>query len=181
MAMADDKTDFFTPAAGKSCGSCNMCCKVLQIDDLAKPAGAWCKNAKPGIGCTIYETRPGSCQAFFCEWILNKDMGPEWKPDAAKFVVNPLTSDANLLIGVDPNFANAWRREPYHTQIRQWVKSFEAIGRFVLVRIGSRCIALLPDKDVDLGIVNANDDVFISREMGPAGLVYSAEVRRKSA
>ncbi len=178
--MTDTSSSQIEPAAGRACGSCTMCCKVLLVGELQKPPGVWCKHAKPGQGCGIYETRPGSCREFFCEWMLDGKFGPEWKPDVAKFVVSPLTGESNLLIAVDPNFPNAWRRDPYHQQIRQWVKTCESMGRFVLLRIGGRCIALLPDKEVDLGAVGPEDDVFVSREMGPAGFVYSAQVRRKA-
>ncbi len=167
------------PAPGRSCGTCTMCCKVLQIEDLGKPAGKWCIHAKPGQGCGIYASRPGVCRDYYCEWMLDGRYGPEWKPDTAKFAVSPLTGNINLLIAVDPNFPNAWRREPYHTQIRAWVKTCEAMGKFVMIRTGSRCLALLPDKEVDLGAVGVNDDIFITREPGAAGYVYSVEVRRK--
>lgn len=177
--MTIDSADELKPAAGRACGSCNMCCKVLHIEDLGKPAGAWCAHARPGVGCAIYDARPGNCRQFFCQWILDANFGPEWKPDTAKFVVSPLTSETNLLIGVDPNFPNAWRREPYQSQIRQWVKICEGMGRFVIVRVGARCLALLPDKDVDLGPVGKDDDVLITREVGAAGYVYKAQVRRK--
>lgn len=179
MAIEDTRAvETLQPAPGRACGTCTMCCKVLQILDLDKAAGQWCKHAKPGRGCGIYETRPGTCREFFCEWMIDGRYGPEWKPDTAKFVVSPLLSDSNLLIAVDPNFPNAWRREPYISNIRQWVKTCEAMGRFVLIRIGGRCLALLPDKEVDLGAVGVDDEVMVSREPGPAGYIYSAQVRR---
>ena len=51
-------------------------------------------------------------------------------------------------------------------------------GRFVFVRIGMRMIALLPDREVDLGRVEAADDIVVSRQPGPAGFVYAVEVKR---
>ena len=51
-------------------------------------------------------------------------------------------------------------------------------GRFVFVRIGMRMIALLPDREVDLGRVEATDDIVVSRQPGPAGFVYGVEVKR---
>ena len=166
------------PVPGRACGSCTMCCKVLLVGEIAKPPGVWCKQAKPGTGCAIYAGRPESCRAYYCEWMVNSAFGPEWKPDSAKFAVSPPTSGSNLLIAVDPNFPNAWRKEPYHSQIRRWVKAFEPMGRFIIVRTGSRCLALLPDKEIDLGAVEANDEIMIGRDGGPAGYVYSAEVRK---
>ena len=171
--------DTLQPAPGRACGSCTMCCKVLEIADLSKAAGKWCVHVKPGRGCGVYDTRPGVCREFYCDWMVDARYGPDWKPDTAKFAISPLTQGTNLLIAVDPNFPNAWRKEPYHRQIREWVKACEAMGKFVLVRIGQRCIALLPDKDVELGAVGVNDDLFVSRDAGPSGYVYSVEVRRR--
>src|SRR6267142_2123611 len=71
---------------GRACGSCMMCCKVPHIEEFAKPAGVWCKHAVPGKGCGIYESRPGSCRAFYCMWMQDASFGPEWKPEKSKFV-----------------------------------------------------------------------------------------------
>jgi hypothetical protein len=51
----------------------------------------------------------------------------------------------------------------------------------VFVRIGMRMIALLPDREVDLGRVEAADEIVVSRQPGPAGLVYAVEVKRGAA
>ena len=42
-------------APSKSCGSCGMCCKVLHISELQKPAGEWCGVYRKGSGCGDYE------------------------------------------------------------------------------------------------------------------------------
>jgi hypothetical protein len=42
-------------------------------------------------------------------------------------------------------------------------------------------IALLPDREVDLGRVEAADEIVVSRQPGPAGLVYAVEVKRGAA
>jgi len=167
-----------TPAPGRACGTCTMCCKVHFIGDFDKPPGVWCKHAQPGRGCKIYDDRPQICRDFYCQWMLDASYGPEWKPDTAKFVVSLSPGDLNLLIAVDPNFPNAWRRETYLPTILGWVQMGEALGRFVLVRIGQRCIALLPDGDHELGPVGPDDGVFVAREPGPAGYVYRVSVQR---
>jgi hypothetical protein len=50
-------------AAGRQCGDCTMCCKVLPIEELSKPAHQWCQHAKPGSGCAIYQSRPPNAEA----------------------------------------------------------------------------------------------------------------------
>src|ERR1700730_8709696 len=88
---------------GRECGSCMMCCKVPPIKALKKPPGKWCPHAVFGKGCGIYADRPAVCSAFYCEWMRNPSLGPEWKPDKAKLVVS--FPD----IWVDPGVPNAWR------------------------------------------------------------------------
>ena len=163
---------------GRACGTCMMCCKVPAIEEFAKPPGVWCKHAVSGKGCGIYAQRPGSCRAFYCLWMQDARFGPEWKPEKAKFVVYVQQNGVNLQVAVDPSFPNAWTRPPYVGQIRKWVAEGAEHGRFVFVRIAARVIALLPDRDVDLGRVDSLDEIRVSRRIGPAGLVYDVEVKR---
>jgi hypothetical protein len=104
-------------------------------------------------------------------------LGPEWKPDKAKFVVSILPNFPFLDIWVDPSAPNAWREPPYFAQITQWAVDGPAHGKFVLVRIGPRLIAVLPDREVDLGHVDSQAPLAVSRELGPTGVRYDVEVR----
>ena len=156
---------------GRECGSCMMCCKVPPIKALKKPPGKWCPHAVFGKGCGIYADRPAVCSAFYCEWMRNPSLGPEWKPDKAKLVVS--FPD----IWVDPSVPNAWREPPYFTRIKQWAVEGPERGEFVLVRIGPRLIVVLPDREVDLGHVDPEAQLTVSRERGPTGVRYDVEVR----
>lgn len=166
---------------GRTCGTCMMCCKVPAVEEFSKPPGVWCRHAVSGKGCAIYADRPAGCRAFYCSWIQDASFGPEWKPEKAKFVVYLQRNGANVQVAVDPNFPNAWTREPFHSRIRGWVADGAERGRFVFVRIGMRMIALLPDRDIDLGRVEAIDDIVVSRQPGPAGLAYDVKVERAGA
>ena len=165
---------------GRACGTCMMCCKVPAIEEFAKPPGVWCRHAVSGKGCNIYPERPASCRAFYCLWMQDARFGPEWKPEKSKFVVYVQRNGVNLQIAVDPNFPNAWARPPYEAQIRQWVAEGAEHGRFVFVRIGHRMIALLPGRDVDLGRVDSDDEIVVSRRPEAASLVYDVEVKRRA-
>ena len=50
-------------------------------------------------------------------------------------------NENQLLVLVDPDFPNAWRREPYYSKLLK----FARLGNFVGMRIGLRCIVLRPD------------------------------------
>jgi hypothetical protein len=101
------------------------------------------------------------------------------KPDRAKFVTYVQANGVNLQIAVDPGFPNAWRKEPYYGRIKQWAREGAPEGRFVYVRIGARLIALLPDREQDLGQVDPGDDIFVARKRDAAGFGYEIEVRKK--
>lgn len=164
---------------GRACGSCMMCCKVPAIEEFAKPPGVWCRHAVSGKGCVIYADRPESCRAFYCLWMQDSSFGPEWKPEKAKFAVYLQRNGTNLQIGVDPSFPNAWMRPPYYARIKKWAIEGADRGQFVFIRIGPRMIALVSDREIDLGRVDAQDEIVVSRKPGPAGLVYDVEVKRR--
>ncbi len=42
-------------------------------------------------------------------------------------------------------------------------------------------IALLPGRDVDLGRVDSEDEIVVSRRAGAAGFVYDVEVKHRAA
>jgi hypothetical protein len=166
---------------GRACGTCMMCCKVPYIQEFEKPPGVWCRHAATGKGCVIYADRPASCRAFYCLWMQDARFGPEWKPDKAKFVVYLQQNGVHLQVAVDPNFPNAWTRAPYIAQIRKWAAEGAERGQFVFVRIGARMIAVLPDRDVDMGRVDPQDQIVVSQRPGPAGLVFDVAVRQNDS
>ena len=94
---------------GKSCGSCNMCCQILDIVELKKDAGILCENCVGGSGCQIYQSRPQVCRDFECEWLTERSIGPQLKPDkvGTLFLICP-DSDQYQAV-TDPKRPTAWR------------------------------------------------------------------------
>jgi hypothetical protein len=164
------------PVPGRACGSCTLCCKTVGVAELAKPPGAWCPHCLRSQGCAIYDSRPAGCREFFCEWMLSEKLGPEWKPDRAKFVL-AVTATGHLSVGVDPGFPSAWRQPPYYEVLRRWARERadnpSSSWPGVDVWIGRRCIILLPDGEKDLGIVAPDEDVRIDVTETAAGPVYA--------
>src|SRR5260370_34303074 len=74
--------------AGRGCGTCSLCCKVLPVRELDKPAGRWCVHSVRGGGCGVHSSRPQACRQFFCSWRLDPNLGPEWKPEVSPFVLS---------------------------------------------------------------------------------------------
>ena len=166
---------------GRACGTCAMCCKVYHIPELQKAVGVWCPHVVQGKGCSIYDDRPATCRAYFCRWMLDETLGPEWKPDRAKFALHLQRNGVHLQVSVDHPYQTAWMKEPYYSQFKRWARQGADTGQFVFVRIGPRLIVLLPDGERDLGAVGQDDDILISRRMTPTGYEYSVEVASAAA
>ncbi|WP_020180109.1 hypothetical protein [Methylopila sp. M107] len=154
--------------SARDCGGCTLCCKVMGIAALEKPLGRWCPHCKIGKGCGIYETRPDECRTFNCLWLQRENLGPEWRPDRAKFVMAPSADGAVLLVQVDPGAPDAWRRAPYHATFREWSRAAIAAERQLIVMVDDRATVVLPDRDVALGRVGPGDRI-VSRRVVDGG------------
>jgi len=72
----------------RSCGECQLCCKLLGVREFNKPHGVWCPHVgPPGRGCAIYDDRPESCRGFTCLWLASGISPPELRPDKIKGVM----------------------------------------------------------------------------------------------
>ncbi len=171
MSMQD-----MTAAPPRACGSCTMCCKVFKVAELDKPAGRWCVNVKTGKGCAIHDARPGFCRTFQCAWLASPDMPDEWKPERARFVLAVEPGGA-LQIACDPAQPAAWRREPYHSQIRRWAEHGMNIKKPVLLTVGDRASVVLPNTELPVGELQPGDDVELSYD----GMRFHASVRKAGA
>ena len=74
---------------GRTCGTCNVCCVDLTIDDpeLQKVQGYRCRNTLPDKGCAIYDTRPHACRTFYCGWRRLKWIRETLRPDNSGVLV----------------------------------------------------------------------------------------------
>jgi hypothetical protein len=141
----------------RSCEDCTLCCKVMAIDQLEKPAGSWCQNCSPGRGCKIYAERPTECQTFNCLWLSDERLGVHWKPNKSKIVLT--TSDDGLEIRCDPGFPDAWRKEPFRSQIGKWAEAGELNDVTILVVVGERMALVTRDRDFYLGVVRPDERI----------------------
>ncbi len=164
---------------GRACGTCTLCCKVVGVLEIAKPAGLWCPHCVGGKRCAIYDARYASCRSFFCQWMLEKGLGPEWKPQRAKFVLVKTEGGRHLTACVDPRYPSAWRRSPYYENLKQW--AIEGARRLpdlhlVNVLIASHCIVILPDREVEIGALAQDEGIQMEIKRTCAGEVL--EVRK---
>lgn len=75
-------------AVPRRCDGCTACCTVMGVPELSKPYYKSCKH-ECEAGCSIYDQRPNSCQAFVCAWRGGIDLVLETdKPDKIGIVVD---------------------------------------------------------------------------------------------
>jgi hypothetical protein len=166
------------PVTDRTCGSCTLCCKVMQVDALGKPAGKWCPHCAPGRGCKIYETRPQECRTFNCAWIMDARLGPHWKPEKCKFLLIAKSDGSEIEVRCDSGFPTAWRVAPYYAQILQWAREVAALEGTLIVYVGRSGTLVTPDAEFPLGEIGANDRIV--REVA-GGRVVRAFVERGAA
>ena len=162
---------------GRSCENCTMCCKLLAIDVLEKPRGVWCTKCDQKRGCTIYETRPDPCRGFYCGYLRLPDLDERWKPAKAKFLINYEDGANRVVIHADVARPDAWRIEPYYSTIKQWARSAQRQGGMVVVWAGSRATVVLPDRDVDLGVVREDQLIVPVEHKTGQGISLTYEIR----
>ena len=138
----------------KPCGGCTVCCKVLGIGEAGKEPGILCSLALPRGGCGVHTRRPQNCADYQCLWTWAEPLDASWRPDVAGFLLNQRPDPAELEVVVDPDRPDAWRLEPYHSQIRQWADPRNGSITRVLVRTRGQVKVVFPDAEIDLGLPN---------------------------
>ena len=162
-------------APGRECGSCSMCCKLLGVEELAKPTGVWCKHVSPGKGCSIHDERPASCRSFNCFWLVNPYLGPEWKPDRSKFVIWQGPS-GEWILSVDPGNPNSWRQPQYIRQLRIVAAQMAEQGQVLLLLKGEKMICILPDRDVELPRLSVGQGIAVATQINGARTHYEVVI-----
>jgi hypothetical protein len=151
----------------------------VSIPELSKPAGKWCQHCRPGNGCGIHLTRPIVCRGAYCEWMISKGLGPEWKPEKAKFVLFKTGGGRRLTAHVDPGSPNAWRRSPFYENLKAWAQQAaqKSPMHLVDVMIGDHAIVILPDREVEIGLIPEDEMITLVPVATPQG--QRIEVRRE--
>jgi hypothetical protein len=147
---------------------------VLGIPELGKPKDHWCPNFAAGAGCGIYTDRPPSCRNFACRWLTDLTMGPEWKPSVCKMVVDSRPS--LFVVHVDPAVSRPWIAEPYMSVLKRLSAQGLAKGVIVMVIERRRTIVILPDRDVDLGMIGPDARIAMERVKTPHGMAWEPRV-----
>jgi hypothetical protein len=107
----------------RKCGDCTLCCKLLPVAELNKPASTRCKHQRQIKGCLVYHepNMPVSCKVWNCRWLVNNDTADLARPDRSHYVIDimpdfvvALDQGRNIKIQVvqiwcDTNHPDAWK------------------------------------------------------------------------
>ncbi|HLG79597.1 MAG TPA: hypothetical protein VKY22_01170 [Bradyrhizobium sp.] len=159
------------------CGDCSLCCKVMAVETLGKPAGSWCTHCKPGRGCRIHESRPEECRRYSCLWLTDPWFGEHWKPNRSKLVLT--MSEDGIEIRCDNGFPDAWRKEPFHGEIVRLAQAGEVEDVTVLVIVGQRMTLVTGIREFDLGVVAPDERIV--RELEGTRVVGATVVKTSIA
>lgn len=134
----------------KVCGDCTLCCKVYEIEDFEKKPGTVCHHVRPEGGCGVWGLHPKICQEFKCLWLKHDDMNGQWRPDHAGFVLRLEPNGTTLAVDVDHDRPDAWRLEPYYSQLKLWSEVMPKNEGLVLVYAPEGLYVITPMEDLFL-------------------------------
>jgi hypothetical protein len=128
----------------RQCGDCQLCCRLLPTQEIAKPALARCPHQKHGKGCGIYARRPMSCELWSCRWLVDESTQDLPRPDRAHFVIDMIpdfityTEEGKppqhmevIQVWLDPAYPDAHRAPSF----RRWLNEQ---GKPAIVRTNSK-------------------------------------------
>jgi hypothetical protein len=162
----------------RRCGDCQLCCKLLPVLSIGKPANTRCTQQRVGKGCMVYRTAlPYECSLWSCKWLLGgPDMAGLKRPDRVHYVIDAMPDALGMAgvdgveinnvmvaqVWVDPAFPDA-HRDP---DLRAWMVLIAERDRMpTVVRWGSEralfvCPPILNDKAmwIEQAVVFADDD-----------------------
>jgi hypothetical protein len=74
----------------RRCGDCTLCCKLVPVEGLNKPANTRCRH-QSRKGCAVYarlgEVSP-ECRLWNCQWLVDPDTRELSRPDRARYVID---------------------------------------------------------------------------------------------
>src|SRR5215472_14028720 len=121
------------PKEARACGECSLCCKLFAVQEIDKPIGQWCPHCEIGSGCQIYESRPLTCRAFECLWLMNPDIPDAMRSERVKAFLSATTDGKNLVVHCDTRQPDAYKKGVLQT----FVSNVKRSGTGVVVVCGS--------------------------------------------
>jgi hypothetical protein len=159
-------------AFDRRCSTCTLCCKVMGIQELDKPAGRWCAHCQPGQGCDIYGRHPPSCSVFMCLWLSAPGVPERLRPDRCNVVLAAEANGARLVAHCDPDHPMAWRGPHIYPVLKAEARRAWGAGRWVVAKAAQQFWLVTPDEDLDMGVMDNATPWRI--ELGPDGALLAS-------
>lgn len=110
------------------CGSCTLCCELLPIPEIKKPASVLCSNCTINKGCNIYNNRPKSCKNFDCLYLQSDDMDISLRPNECGVMFEKVTT--KIYFGTESSKnAGSWK----DLNVFNYIKSLNDEGITVVI------------------------------------------------
>jgi hypothetical protein len=126
----------------RQCGGCTLCCKLVPVRELGKPAGQRCQHQRHGKGCSIYARRPISCRTWSCRWLVEDDTAELSRPDRSRYAIDIMPDFVTLQ-------NNETGEETHVPVVQVWVDPFfpdaheDATLRAYMMRRGAEGMATM--------------------------------------
>ncbi|MGQ9372000.1 hypothetical protein [Azospirillum sp. ST 5-10] len=111
----------------RTCGDCTLCCKLMGVPELKKPAARWCDACDRGSGCTVYAERPPSCRNFECFWLMDEAFPDDLRPDRIHALAWFNDTPDSAVLHVDPAHPRALRSAPVDALIQALLKVYARV------------------------------------------------------
>jgi hypothetical protein len=77
-------------------------------------------------------------------------------------------------VHVDNSRPDAWRREPYYSKLKELARMSPPPDNTVVVYVAPHAFVVLPDSDVDLGLIGPQERIVAEVMQTERGVIYSA-------
>ena len=148
---------------GRTCGTCQLCCKVMPVPPLKKPANKRCDHQRANKGCAVWHSpaMPSVCWLYHCRWLADPSTKGLPRPDRAHYVIDFMPDHITMTdesgkqvdvpvfqVWVDPAFPDAWQDE----NLKAWMAAMaDRHGFATIIRFSSRAAVTVfpPHFDAD--------------------------------
>ena len=89
--------------------------------------------------------------------LVNDELDLRWKPNKSRLVLT--TSEDGIEVRCDPGYPDAWRKQPFRGEIREWALSGETHDVTVVVIVGEKMTLVTSEREFDLGVVGSDERI----------------------
>jgi hypothetical protein len=151
----------------------------MRVDELQKPQWQWCPHCLVGKGCGIYASRPEECRVYLCEYLQNPDVSPAWYPKTSHMIIEVIEDRTKAHVYVDPDHPEVWRSEPFYSDLKDSAREALKFRCRLTVHVGRAQTIIFPDRDVEFGIVEPDEEIIVVFPKKTEAKVRAAAYKRK--